>query len=102
MSLLNTNILPFKAQAFHQGQFIEVTEASMKGRWAVVFFYPADFTFVCPTELEDLAEQYAEFQKRNVEIYAVSTDILTSHIRLGMKVRPPLVRFNFRWWAILR
>ncbi len=79
MSLLNTNILPFKAQAFHQGQFIEVTEASMKGRWAVVFFYPADFTFVCPTELEDLAEQYAEFQKRNVEIYAVSTDTHFTH-----------------------
>ncbi len=79
MSLLNTDILPFKAQAFHQGKFIEVTEESLKGRWAVVFFYPADFTFVCPTELEDLAEQYSEFQKRGVEIYSVSTDTHFTH-----------------------
>ncbi|MEB3284517.1 MAG: alkyl hydroperoxide reductase subunit C [Candidatus Sericytochromatia bacterium] len=76
---INTDVLPFKATAFHKGEFIEVTEASLKGKWSVVFFYPADFTFVCPTELGDLADSYAEFQKLGVEIYAVSTDTHFTH-----------------------
>ncbi|PWF33221.1 peroxiredoxin, partial [Yersinia pestis] len=63
MSLINTEVKPFKATAFQNGKFIEVTEADLKGKWSVVFFYPADFTFVCPTELGDLADNYAEFQK---------------------------------------
>jgi len=79
MSLVNTQIKPFTAQAFRQGKFIEVTEATLKGKWAVVVFYPADFTFVCPTELEDLADNYAEFQKMGVEVYSVSTDTHFSH-----------------------
>ena len=79
MSLINTEVKPFKAQAFKAGQFIEVSEASLKGKWSVFFFYPADFTFVCPTELEDLADHYAEFQKLGVEIYSVSTDTHFSH-----------------------
>ncbi|HEX8779233.1 MAG TPA: alkyl hydroperoxide reductase subunit C [Rhodanobacter sp.] len=79
MSLINTEVKPFKAQAFKAGQFIEVTEADLKGKWSVVFFYPADFTFVCPTELEDLADHYGEFQKLGVEIYSVSTDTHFSH-----------------------
>ena len=79
MSLINTQIKPFKAQAFKDGKFIEVTEADVKGKWSVFFFYPADFTFVCPTELEDLAENYDEFQKMGVEIYSVSTDTHFSH-----------------------
>jgi len=79
MSLINTEIKPFKATAFKNGQFIEVTEADLKGKWSVVFFYPADFTFVCPTELEDLADNYAEFQKLGVEIYSVSTDTHFCH-----------------------
>ena len=79
MSLLNTQVLPFEAQAFHQGQFVKVTDADLKGRWSIFFFYPADFTFVCPTELEDLAEHYEEFRKLGVEIYAVSTDSHFTH-----------------------
>ncbi|MGS5683835.1 redoxin domain-containing protein, partial [Acinetobacter baumannii] len=55
MSLINTEVKPFQATAYHNGQFIEVNETNLKGKWSVVFFYPADFTFVCPTELEDLA-----------------------------------------------
>ncbi len=74
MSVINTPVKPFKAQAYHQGQFVEVTEAALRGKWAVFFFYPADFTFVCPTELGDVADHYAEFQKLGVEIYSVSTD----------------------------
>ena len=79
MSLINTEVKPFKAQAYHNGKFVPVTEASMKGKWSVVFFYPADFTFVCPTELGDLADNYAEFQKLGVEIYGVSTDTHFTH-----------------------
>lgn len=79
MSLINTEIKPFKATAFHNGQFVEVTDASVKGKWSVFFFYPADFTFVCPTELGDLADNYAEFQKLGVEIYGVSTDTHFTH-----------------------
>ena len=78
-SLINTEIKPFKATAFHNGKFVDVTEASLKGKWSVVFFYPADFTFVCPTELGDLADNYAEFQKLGVEIYGVSTDTHFTH-----------------------
>jgi len=79
MSLVNTQIKPFKAQALRDGKFIEVTEATLKGKWAVMVFYPADFTFVCPTELEDLADNHAEFQKMGVEVYSVSTDTHFSH-----------------------
>jgi peroxiredoxin (alkyl hydroperoxide reductase subunit C) len=79
MSLINTEIQPFKAQAFKKGEFIEVSDADLKGKWSVVFFYPADFTFVCPTELEDLADHYAEFQKLGVEVYSVSTDTHFAH-----------------------
>src|SRR5690348_11316364 len=79
MSLINTEVKPFKAQALKAGKFIEVSEADLKGKWSVVFFYPADFTFVCPTELEDLADNYAEFARLGVEIYSVSTDTHFSH-----------------------
>ncbi|HQR04887.1 MAG: peroxiredoxin [Proteobacteria bacterium] len=78
-TLINTEVLPFKAQAYHNGKFVEVTEAALKGKWSVVFFYPADFTFVCPTELGDLADNHAEFKKLGVEIYAVSTDTHFTH-----------------------
>ncbi|MDE0853109.1 MAG: alkyl hydroperoxide reductase subunit C [Nevskia sp.] len=79
MSLINTSIKPFKATAYHNGKFVEVSDATLKGKWSVVVFYPADFTFVCPTELEDLADNYAEFKKLGVEIYGVSTDTHFAH-----------------------
>lgn len=79
MSYINSEVKPFKATAYHNGDFIEVTEADMKGKWSVVFFYPADFTFVCPTELGDLADNYETFKKLGVEIYSVSTDTHFTH-----------------------
>ncbi|MFI8481343.1 alkyl hydroperoxide reductase subunit C [Pseudomonas sp. NPDC078700] len=79
MSYINSEVKPFNATAYHQGEFVDVSEANLKGKWSVVFFYPADFTFVCPTELGDLADNYAEFQKLNVEIYGVSTDTHFTH-----------------------
>jgi len=78
-SLINTEVKPFKAMAYHNGDFVRVTEADLKGKWSVVFFYPADFTFVCPTELGDLADNYEEFKKMGVEIYSVSTDTHFTH-----------------------
>ena len=79
MSLINTAVKPFSATAYKNGQFIEVSEKDMLGKWSVVFFYPADFTFVCPTELGDLADHYAEFQNIGAEIYSVSTDTHFTH-----------------------
>lgn len=79
MSLINTQVQPFKAQAFHNGKFIEVTEASLTGKWSVLIFMPAAFTFNCPTEVEDAADNYAEFQKIGAEVYIVTTDTQFSH-----------------------
>ena len=78
-SLINTEILPFKATAYHNGKFVPVSDADLRGKWSVVFFYPADFTFVCPTELGDLADEYADYQKLGVEVYSVSTDTHFTH-----------------------
>ena len=69
MSLINTQVQPFKTEAFHNGKFITVTEESLKGKWSVVIFMPAAFTFNCPTEVEDAADNYPEFQKAGTEVY---------------------------------
>ena len=74
MAVINTTIKPFKASAFKNGKFIDITEKDVLGKWAVFFFYPADFTFVCPTELGDVADHYDELQKMGVEVYSVSCD----------------------------
>ena len=80
MGIIGSTIKPFKATAFQAGKdFFEVTEADLAGKWAVFFFYPADFTFVCPTELEDLGEHYKLLQSVGVDVYAVSTDTHFSH-----------------------
>ncbi len=79
MSLINTEIKPFKASAYQNGEFIEVSDASLKGKWSVLIFMPAAFTFNCPTEVEDAANNYAEFQKAGAEVYIVTTDTHFSH-----------------------
>lgn len=79
MSLINTQVQPFKVQAFKQGKFIEVTEESLKGKWSVLVFMPAAFTFNCPTEVEDAADNYTAFQKLETEIYIVTTDTHFAH-----------------------
>ncbi len=78
-SLINTTIKPFKAKAFHQDKEVTITDDDLKGKWSVIFFYPADFTFVCPTELSDLANHYPDFQSMDVAVYAVSTDTHFTH-----------------------
>lgn len=74
MSLINTTIHPFAVSGYRGGQFVDVSEADIAGRWAIFFFYPGDFTFVCPTELGDLADHYGELQQMGVDVYSVSTD----------------------------
>ena len=79
MSLIGSKLKPFTTQAYRQGKFVTVGDADVLGKWAVFFFYPADFTFVCPTELEDLADVYPTLQKMGVEVFSVSTDTHFSH-----------------------
>ena len=79
MSLINSTVKPFAVNAYQQGKFIQITEEDLKGRWSVFLFYPGDFTFVCPTELEDVADRYAEFLALGVEVYGVSTDSHFAH-----------------------
>ncbi|QYJ78212.1 alkyl hydroperoxide reductase subunit C [Shewanella acanthi] len=78
-SIINSTIKPFKSTAYHNGEFVPVTEQDLLGKWSVVFFYPADFTFVCPTELGDMADHYAKLQSMGVEVYSVSTDTHFTH-----------------------
>ena len=79
MSLIDTQVPAFKANAYQNGKFVPVTSESIKGKWSVFVFFPAAFTFVCPTELGDLADNYAEFQKLGVNIYGISTDTHFTH-----------------------
>jgi NADH-dependent peroxiredoxin subunit C len=79
MSLINTPVQPFKTQAFHNGKFVEVTDQSLKGKWSVLIFMPAAFTFNCPTEVEDAADSYEVFKDMGTEVYIVTTDTHFSH-----------------------
>jgi peroxiredoxin (alkyl hydroperoxide reductase subunit C) len=79
MSLINKPIPEFKTQAFHNGKFVEVSNDSIKGKWNVFIFMPAAFTFNCPTEVEDAADNYAAFQAAGAEVYIVTTDTHFSH-----------------------
>lgn len=72
--IINATVPEFSVMAYHDGKFVEISNKNIEGKWAIFFFYPADFTFVCPTELEDLQEKYADFKKMGVEVYSVSTD----------------------------
>lgn len=69
----------FEAKAFHNEKEITLKLSAYRGKWVVLVFYPADFTFICPTELGDLADHYAEFQKLGVEVFSISTDTVFVH-----------------------
>ncbi len=73
-SIINAQVPEFNVQAFQNGNFKTVSNEDIKGKWAVFFFYPADFTFVCPTELEDLQDKYEELKSMGVEVFSVSCD----------------------------
>lgn len=78
-TIINTQVPEFSVPAFVNGEFKTITREDLKGKWAIFFFYPADFTFVCPTELLDMAENYQRFKDLGAEVYAVSTDTQFSH-----------------------
>ena len=78
-TLINSKVEDFKVEAYQNEEFRTVTQEDLKGKWSVLFFYPADFTFVCPTELGDMADKYAEFKDMGVEVYSVSTDTHFTH-----------------------
>lgn len=79
MSLIGKKVEPFKADAYQNGKFLEVTDEDFIGKWSVICFYPADFTFVCPTELEDLQDHYETLKSLGAEVYSVSTDTHFTH-----------------------
>lgn len=78
-SVVNTLVKPFKAHAFHNGKFCQITERDLFDKWSVFVFYPADFSFICPTELGDIADHYEDFKSLGVEVYSISTDSHFSH-----------------------
>ena len=80
MSLINTQAPQWQGTAYWNNEFVEVSSKACEGKWYILFFYPADFTFVCPTELEDMQKHYAEFKEMGVEVYSVSTDKHFSHM----------------------
>jgi NADH-dependent peroxiredoxin subunit C len=94
MALINTALKPFKATAYKEGKFVDISDADTKGKWAIFFFYPADFTFVCPTELEDLAGIYPTLKGLNVEVYSVSTDTHFSH-KAWHDTSPAIGKINY-------
>lgn len=69
----------FKAEAFYEDEIVDIELNDYLGKWVVLAFYPADFTFVCPTELEDFAEKHEDFRDENAEILSVSTDTSFVH-----------------------
>lgn len=76
---INSTAPTFEVEAFHDGKVTKVNLADYKGKWVVLVFYPADFTFICPTELGDLADNYAKFQELGCEVMSVSTDTVFVH-----------------------
>jgi peroxiredoxin len=94
MALIGSTLKPFTTTAYKEGKFVDVTDADVRGKWAVFFFYPADFTFVCPTELEDLADIYPQLQKMGVEVFSVSTDTHFSH-KAWHDTSPAIGKINY-------
>ncbi len=78
-TIINTRLPEFSLPAYVNGELKTVTDKDVKGKWAIFFFYPADFTFVCPTELVDMAEHYDKFRQLGAEVYSVSTDTQFTH-----------------------
>lgn len=79
MLKINEKVEDFQAEAFHQNKIKNVKLSDYKGKWIVLLFYPADFTFICPTELEEAADNYKEFQKLGAEILSISKDTVFVH-----------------------
>jgi peroxiredoxin (alkyl hydroperoxide reductase subunit C) len=79
MIKINEPAPDFELEAFHNGDIKKIRLSDYRGKWVVIVFYPADFTFVCPTELGELADNYTEFQNLGCEVLSVSTDTAFVH-----------------------
>ena len=79
MVLINKRAPDFEIDAYNDGEIVNVRLSDYRGKWVILFFYPADFTFVCPTELEGFAKDYDKFLKKNCEILSASEDTVFSH-----------------------
>ncbi len=77
--VIGEEIPDFEGEIYHEKAFKKIRLSEYRGKWLVLFFYPADFTFVCPTELEDLADNYTKFRELGAEILSVSTDTVFVH-----------------------
>ena len=93
-ALIGTEMPNFSLPAFADGKEKKISLSDYKGKWYVLFFYPADFTFVCPTELEELADMYAKFKEINCEILSVSTDTAYAH-KAWKDVSPAIKKVEF-------
>lgn len=80
MIRINQKIEDFSVKAYHKNEFTDIHLGDYKGKWLVLFFYPADFTFVCPTELGEMADYYEQFKKEGAEVLSVSTDTEFTHM----------------------
>ena len=78
-TIINSKLPEFKVQAYVEDDFREISHQDLAGKWSIFFFYPADFTFVCPTELGDMADNYETFKEMGVEVFSVSTDTHFTH-----------------------
>lgn len=76
---IGRRIPDYSFDVFHKGDISKLSLSKLKGRWLILFFYPADFTFVCPTELKDMSEHYEKFKKAGAEIVSISTDSAYVH-----------------------
>lgn len=78
-AVIGMKIPNMKLKGFQAGKIGEVDLSLYRGKWIILFFYPSDFTFVCPTELKELADFYEEFRKARAEVFSVSTDSVFVH-----------------------
>ncbi len=91
---INQQVPDFQFDAYQSNDIKKMKLSDLKGKWIAVVFYPADFTFICPTELEELAELYPEFQKAGAEVLSVSTDTVYAH-KAWHDSSPSIKKINF-------
>lgn len=94
MLRVGDTIPDLEVEAYHDGEIKKFKLSDFRGKWLVIAFYPADFTFICPTELEDLAEYYDKFKEAGAEVFGVSTDTVYVH-KAWQDVSPAIKKVKF-------
>ncbi len=92
--LIGQSLPEMELTMYHEDKEKIIKLSSYRGQWLILFFYPADFTFICPTELEEMAVNYPEFQKLNAEVLSVSTDTVFVH-KAWHDNSPAIKKINF-------